>query len=165
MSAAQPVNVVPTHGYVNHAPISEQVHVAVQKAAKDGIEQITVQLDPVDLGRVEVSIQTHRDGQTQISFLVDKPDTFDSLSRDARTLERSLQEAGIKADTGSMQFNLRQQPQPQLQSDAGGHGQQHGQQQAQANEDAAPIRSTLAAIDAATRHYIFNVRDGVDISA
>jgi flagellar hook-length control protein FliK len=165
VSAAQPVNVVPTHGYVNHAPISEQVHVAVQNAAKDGIEQITVQLDPVDLGRVEVSIQTHRDGQTQISFLVDKPDTFDSLSRDARTLERSLQEAGIKADTGSMQFNLRQQPQPQLQSDAGGHGQQHGQQQAQANEDAAPIRSTLAAIDAATRHYIFNVRDGVDISA
>lgn len=166
VNAAQPVNVVPTHGYVNHAPVTEQVHVAVRQAAKDGIEQITVQLDPLELGRVEVNIQTNRDGLTQISFLVDKADTFDNLSRDARTLERALQEAGIKTDTGSMQFNLRQQPQQQqLHSDLNGQGQHQGQQHANANEDPAVSRNTLAAIDAVNRHYIFNVRDGVDISA
>lgn len=165
VNAAQPVNVVPTHGLVNHAPVTEQVHVAVRQAAKDGIEQITVQLDPLELGRVEVNIRTDRDGQTQISFLVDKPDTFDNLSRDARMLERTLQEAGIKTDAGSMQFNLRQQPQPQLHSDLNGQGQQHGQQQAKANDEATPGRSTLAAVEAVNRNYIFNVREGVDISA
>lgn len=166
VNAAQPVHVVPTHGYVNHAPVTEQVHVAVRQAAKDGIEQITVQLDPLELGRVEVNIQTNRDGLTQISFLVDKADTFDNLSRDARTLERALQEAGIKTDTGSMQFNLRQQPQQQqLHSDLNGQGQHQGQQHANANEDLAVSRNTLAAINAVNRHYIFNVRDGVDISA
>lgn len=163
VSAAQPVHTVPTHGYSNHAQVSEQVHVAVRQASKDGIEQITVQLDPLELGRVEVNIRTDRDGQTQIAFLVDKPETFDSLSRDARALERSLQEAGIKADTGSMQFNLRQQSQPQLHSDLNGQGQRH--QHEPSAHTKTESAGTIAAAEVAGRHYIFSVREGVDISA
>lgn len=160
---SQPVQVVTTHGYINHKPVTEQVHVAVRKAASDGLENITVQLDPIDLGRVEVSIQTNRDGLTSISFMVDKPETFDHLSRDARSLERALQESGVKTDTGSMQFNLRQQP--QLHSDAGGSGH-HGQQShTEDSSTASTERSTAALTNELTRHYIINVRDGVDISA
>ena len=159
VSAAQPVNVVPTHGYINHAPVSEQVHVAVRNATKDGLEQITVQLDPLELGRVEVNIQTNREGLTQISFIVDKAETFDSLSRDARVLERSLQEAGIKTDTGSMQFNLRQQSQQQHQHSDANAGKPHGL------FDSEQIAATGTAIDPFTRNYILNVREGVDISA
>lgn len=167
LRAAQPVDIVATPGYINHAPVTEQVRVAVHQAAQDGIARMTVQLDPVELGRVEVNIQTNREGQTQISFVVDKPDTFDHLSRDARMLERSLQEAGIKADAGSMQFNLRQQPQPQLQSDLGGQGQHpnQGQPHAPANEGRAGAPNAHAAVEAVHHHYLFNVREGVDISA
>lgn len=168
VKAAQPINLVPTHGYINHAPVTEQVQVAIHRAAQDGVERMTIQLDPVELGRVEINMATGRDGQTQISFVVDKPETFDGLSRDARMLERSLQEVGIKADTGSMQFNLRQQPQgQQLQSGMGGNGQQAPQQQANA-EDAVPSVASiggLTSMDSTTRNYLFNVREGVDISA
>src|SRR3546814_824286 len=42
--------------------------------------------------------------------------TLDLLQRDARGLERALQEAGVKTDSGSLSFNLR------------GQGQNHEQQ-------------------------------------
>jgi flagellar hook-length control protein FliK len=167
VSAAQPISIIPTHGYVNHAPVTEQVHVAVKKAAADGIERMTIQLDPLELGRVEISMQTNRDGQTSISFLVDKASTFDSLSRDARMLERSLQEAGIKSDTGSMQFNLRQPPQTPLHSDLGGQGQRSQEKADSADDTGASSKNiaTITPMDGLTRNYLFNVRDGVDISA
>ncbi len=158
--AAQPVNVVSTHGYVNHAPVSEQVRVALRQATKEGIEQLTIQLDPLELGRIEVTIHTNREGLTQVAFLVDKSDTFDSLSRDARALERSLQEAGVKADTGSMQFNLRQQ-----QPDSQGQRQPGAQHAASESGDSSRELSEISAPDARSRHYLFNIREGVDISA
>jgi hypothetical protein len=162
-TVSQTLQLVSTPGYINQKPVTEQVHVAVRKAASDGLENITVQLDPIDLGRVEVNIQTNRDGLTSISFIVDKPETFDHLSRDARSLERALQESGVKTDTGSMQFNLRQQP--QLHSDAGGSGHRGQQPNADDTSTLSGERNSAAITNELTRHYIINVRDGVDISA
>jgi hypothetical protein len=150
---------------MNRAPVNEQVQVAIAQASKDGLSRITIQLDPLDLGRIEVNMVTQADGRSQISFMVDKAETFDGLSRDARVLERSLQEAGIKADAGSMQFNLRQQPQPQMQSDAGGQGQS-GQPGNTPQEEQQTQRSAeVIPVAAFTRNYTVNIRDGVDISA
>lgn len=164
------INLTPTPGYVNQAPVSEQVRVAISKAGKEGADKITIQLDPADLGRVEVKLHAASDGTTQIQFTIDKPETFDSLSRDARHLERTLQEAGIKADTGSMQFNLRQQPQQQqnLQADVGGQGQSKQQApnpQPQASNEQNETTAVAVSIPTLTNHYILNVREGVDISA
>jgi flagellar hook-length control protein FliK len=159
------ITMVPTPGYINQAPVSDQVHVAIHQAAKDGLDHITIQLDPVDLGRVEVNMQTSRDGQTQINFIIDKPETFDSLSRDARFLERTLQEAGIKADTGSMQFNLRQQPQQNLQADVNGQGHPSHQPQPEQAEEQHASLSAIGPPVANASNYFLNVREGVDISA
>lgn len=148
-------------GYVNHAPVSEQVHVAITQATNDGIDQITLQLEPADLGRVEVKMDIAPDGKTHLSFVVDKADTLDALSRDARSLERQLQEAGIKADAGTMQFNLRQQPQNQF-GDAGGES---GNGQHAANDNQRDGAATVAAAEGVTTHYTINVREGVDIRA
>jgi hypothetical protein len=160
------ISLTQTPGYINHAPVSDQVQVAIRQASADGTERITIQLDPIDLGRVEVNMVRAADGTTQITFLVDKADTFDSLSRDARSLERSLSEAGIKADTSSMQFNLRQQPQPQMQSDMnhGGNGSQGAQSEADEAMQVSAISSTPS-LAAFTRNYALGIREGVDISA
>ena len=150
---------------MNRSP-AEQVQVALTTATRDGIDHMTLQLEPADLGRVEVRMEIGNDGRTQLSFLADKPDTLDALARDARSLERALHEAGVKADAGSMQFNLRQQPQPQFGEAAGGNGQP-GQEQA-AN-DHLPTGSTATpatlAADGITTHYTIDVQDGVDIEA
>ena len=167
VNAVQPAHSVALPNLVNHAPVAEQVHVAIKNAGHDGLQQITIQLDPMDLGRVEVKMHTNSDGHTSITFTADKASTFDSLSRDARVLEHSLQEAGIKADAGSMQFNLRQQPQPQLQSDLG-QGQGKSNQQASSDTDEANGKAisgvgSLAA--AVSRYYNVNVHEGIDIHA
>lgn len=163
--AVQPAAVTLPPHVINHAPVAEQVHVAVARASKEGLEQITIQLSPEHLGRVEVKFHTGSDGLTQISFLADRPETFDALSRDARSLETALQESGIKADAGSMQFNLRQQPQPQPQlnsnlSDGRGPGRQASAEDESGNDVAA-----VSSASAAVQHYRVNIHDGVDIHA
>lgn len=146
-------------GPINHAPVLEQVHVAIQRGKKDGIDQMTIQLEPADLGRVEVKMHTAADGQTQLSFTVDKAETLDSLARDARSLERALQEAGIKADTGSMQFNLRQQQQ-QAGNDGGQSGQRGPRWDNENEEGVGEVSST-----APIQNYRVALHDGVDIRA
>ncbi len=145
---------------INHAPIREQVHVAIAKASKEGVDQITIQLDPLGLGRVEVKMQVAQDGKTSLAFLVDKPETFDALSRDARGLERSLQESGLKADSGGMQFNLRQQP--QMHSDMGGDRSGTSGRQEASVQPSAAVAATPAT---PTRNYRVDIRDGIDIHA
>ena len=161
--AVAPTSAVAGQVLPGHAgPVIEQVSVAIHQASRDGIDHITIQLSPGDLGRVEVKMHTSTDGQTHLSFLVDKPETFDALSRDARSLERSLQDSGIKADTSGMQFNLRQQPQPQHQSSLGGDGS--SKQQADATP-VAPVAAPTAATASATKNYRVDVREGIDIHA
>jgi flagellar hook-length control protein FliK len=90
-----------------HGSPAEQVAIQVQRAVRDGASRITVQLRPAELGPVEVRLDFAQDGRVSATILADRADTLDMLQRDARTLERSLQDAGLKADSGSLSFDLR----------------------------------------------------------
>lgn len=87
----------------------EQVSVNIQKAIKDGADRITIQLRPAELGRIEVRIEVAGDGRPSIHVTADRADTLELLQRDARDLARSLNDAGMRADAGSLQFSLREQ--------------------------------------------------------
>lgn len=163
--AVQPTAVTLPPGAINHAPVAEQVHVAVARASKEGVDQITIQLNPEHLGRVEVKLHTNADGYTQITFLADRPDTFDALSRDARSLEATLQESGIKADAGSMQFNLRQQPQPQPQLNSNLSDGRSPGPQASAEDESESAVAAVGGTSVAVQQYRINIHDGVDIHA
>ena len=140
-----------------HTAAAEQVQVAITRMKDEGLNSITLQLEPADLGRVEIKMEITAEGRTQLHFVVDKPETLDALSRDARSLERALQESGLKADSGSMQFNLRQQPQQQAFEDDAPRGR--------AGREALAEEENIAATAAITQHYTVNVREGVDIHA
>lgn len=88
-------------------PAADQVAVQIQRAVRDGASRIIVQLSPAELGRVEVQLDFTQDGRVSAAVLADRADTLDMLQRDARLLERSLQEAGLKTDGGSLSFDLR----------------------------------------------------------
>ncbi len=156
-------------GVVNHAPVREQVSIAIRQAVGNGSDEITLQLDPIELGRIQIKLHMNKEGHTQLAFLVDRPETFDALSRDARFLEQSLQDAGLKADTSGMQFNLRQQPQPQqMQSNAGGNGQPgNGEQHGATERDIGTVsaKPDIHASAAPIKNYRLDIRDGVDIEA
>ncbi|HEY9537366.1 MAG TPA: flagellar hook-length control protein FliK, partial [Kiloniellaceae bacterium] len=95
---------------------AEQIAVQVQRAQVAGQDQISIKLHPAELGRIEVKLENASDGTLRAVISAERTETLDLLQRDARGLERALQEAGVKTDSGSLSFNLR------------GQGQNHEQQ-------------------------------------
>lgn len=75
-----------------------------------GKNRFEIRLDPPELGRIEVRLDVDKQGQVTSRLIVDRPDTLDLLRRDAPSLERALQDAGLKTDSNSLQFSLRDQP-------------------------------------------------------
>ena len=88
-------------------PIEQVVLQLSRGLSKDGSSQMTIQLRPAELGRVDVKLNIGSDGKVQGTVTADNPATLGLLLKDARGLERALQEAGLRADSGSLQFNLR----------------------------------------------------------
>ena len=90
-------------------PAAAQVAVHIARTFEEGVRRLEVKLSPAELGRVEVKVDVGQDGRALAVVAADRQDTLDLLQRDARTLERALQDAGIRADSGSLSFTLRQQ--------------------------------------------------------
>ena len=99
--------------------------VLVQKSAvawsADVGREVTIQLRPDELGRIDVRMEVGKDGQVSAHIRADKPETLDLLQRDARGLERVLQDAGLRTDGNSLSFGLR--------GDNGAQGQGSGRPQ------------------------------------
>ena len=74
------------------------------------------------------------------------------LQKDSRSLERALQEAGLRADPGSLQFSLRDGGQP----GGNGFGQTNGNQSGLADSDTAANSTTAlsAFADASDTYYL-----------
>jgi flagellar hook-length control protein FliK len=107
-SQAQVTTGVKLEGLHDRIGPGEQVAVHLATRSSSGDSHITVQLKPVELGTVDVRIETRQDGDLSVHMRVERPETLELLQRDARQLERALNEAGIKADSSSLSFSLRQ---------------------------------------------------------
>ena len=84
----------------------EQVILQLNRSVKNGDDQISLQLHPADLGKITVKLDIGSDGKVQGSVTADNPQTLALLQKDSRSLERALQDAGLRTDAGSLQFNL-----------------------------------------------------------
>lgn len=86
--------------------VVEQVAVQLRKQAKDGTEQMTIHLRPSDMGKIEVTLKFSSDNQVTGTVVADSQATLDLLSKDVGSLQRALQDAGLRADSGCLQFSL-----------------------------------------------------------
>ncbi len=100
-------------------PVAEQVLLKIRSGVTQNQKHYEIHLEPNDLGKVEVRMDVGADGRTHVAMTVDKKETLDLLQRDRVSLEKTLNDLGLKADAGSMSFNLREQ----------GRGQQFADQQ------------------------------------
>ncbi len=85
-----------------------QVSVQIAKAIGQGVDRISIQLDPADLGRVDIKLDISKDGVVVARVTADRAETLDALQRDQRDLVKALQQAGLKTDSGSLSFDMRQ---------------------------------------------------------
>ncbi|GJL84361.1 MAG: hypothetical protein DHS20C02_01360 [Micavibrio sp.] len=84
---------------------TQMVAATLQKNALNGENKsITLQLDPPDLGKVKVRLEFGESKTLKATMLIEKPETFLMLQRDAHVLERAIQEIGL--DSSGMEFEL-----------------------------------------------------------
>ncbi len=109
-------NTIPLHNkIIAYNPIitshiaTEQVAFQIIKSAQEGVDRIKIVLHPEDMGRVDVRLDMHKDGSIKAVIAADKPETAVWLERDAKNLERALQDAGLKTDSNSLEFQSRGQ--------------------------------------------------------
>lgn len=136
-------------------------------AAHAGAPQhLTIRLDPLDLGRVQVRIERSPDGSARVDLKVEKPDTLLLLLRDQPQLHRALDLAGVPSTERTLQFHLAPPDAAASGSMTGqsnadhGHGQQRpGQQSSRVATHGTPPSSGAISGPATFR------RAGVDITA
>jgi flagellar hook-length control protein FliK len=101
-------------------PTRQLAPVLVSMALGRGEDTLTIALDPVELGRVEVSI-SHGKEAGQVRIVAERPETLALLQRDQRELDRALSQAGLGDLGRSIAFSLA--------SDQGRQQQQNGSQE------------------------------------
>ena len=140
-------------------PATQTVMATIQKAIKAGDNtNIKIQLDPPELGRVEVKMSIGQDSATKIVLTAEKPETYMMLQRDSQVLERALQEAGIESDS-SLSFELAQQDHDFGQDNRRGGGHDQGGKGAGSDANAEEIiESTMTwHVDPETGHMHYNI--------
>ena len=111
--------------------------VALEIAAnvKSGKSSFEIRLDPADLGRIDVRVQIDQNGQVTSHLTVEKPETLSMLRQDAPQLQQALSDAGLKTDSGGLQFSLRDQSSGQ---NSGNDSNPNAQRLIISDEDAVP---------------------------
>lgn len=134
-AASPPPRALPT------TPPSRQLApILVAVAIGGGTARLSVTLEPVELGRVEVSVERSGEG-SQVRILAERPETLALLQRDQRELDRALTAAGIGAEGRSVSLGLAH----------GGHGGAEGQgRQHPHGGEARMARGVLSAGDTGT---------------
>ena len=72
----------------------------------DGDTRIRIQLQPRELGRIEIRLEVSESGKVTALISAERSDTLDLLMRDSRGLEKALQNAGLDVDANSLAFDL-----------------------------------------------------------
>lgn len=90
--AATPLHVVP---------------IEIGLRALSGARQFDIRLDPDELGRVDVNLSISDKGEVSARLVVDRVETLHLLQRDARTLERAFEQAGLKPSDSGIDISLR----------------------------------------------------------
>ncbi len=94
-----------------NAETVQQLSQHLSRAAALGKDRISLQLNPSELGRVDIKLEFGQDQSMRAVISADRPETLDLLQRDARALERALQDAGVKLDNNALNFAHREDQQ------------------------------------------------------
>ena len=141
-------------GFTGNETATEQVSISIERAIKEGRDRIAVELHPAGRGRVEVRLDVLADGRTHVVVNADNKDTLDQLQRDAKWLEKALQNAGLEANAQDMAFNL--------QKGRDESGEQEMTTTYQAGLEESEAQDNMP-IDSLSGTYTLNLQEGLDI--
>ena len=126
---------------------TDQVALAIGRLT-NGARSFSLQLQPEQLGAVDVRMDVDAKGKAKVSISADRPETLALLKQDSHQLVKALQDAGVTTDQTVVSFSLR--------DPGAGTGQDRRQGQgsaakpvvtaddADATPESVPVRSTLS---------------------
>jgi flagellar hook-length control protein FliK len=133
-AAAAPAPLAPV---MVHA--AEQVVLGLRQAVRDGDNHIQIQLQPAELGAVDVKLSVNHDGRVTMVVSADRSDTLNLLRQDSGALTQALRDAGLQADSSSLSFNLRGGTSFQQQASQNGNGSGAGASSADSELNSATL--------------------------
>lgn len=89
--------------------LTQMVNIQLQRNINAKIGTMTIQLDPMDLGTLDIKLKFKKDGAIRAHLVVEKPETLALLQKDSHHLEKILQQSGLDIDEKSLSFDLRHQ--------------------------------------------------------
>ncbi|HLI21459.1 MAG TPA: flagellar hook-length control protein FliK [Stellaceae bacterium] len=95
------------HTAAPYVPVGEQVALNLKQALAADNNEIRIQLKPASLGTIDVKLNLTQDGRVSAVISADRSDTLNMLKQDSGSLQQSLRDAGLNADSSSLSFNLR----------------------------------------------------------
>lgn len=87
--------------------IGREMGVEIARRLGIGGDELTVRLNPVEMGRIEVRLSFDDRGALRAFVAAESPAALDMLRRDSADLGRALADAGVRADAGSFRFDSR----------------------------------------------------------
>ena len=79
----------------------------ISKHVARGVSTFEIRLDPAEMGRIDVKLELAKDGRVTAHLAVEKAETLDLLQKDAKALEQALKDAGLDADSDTLNFSLK----------------------------------------------------------
>lgn len=79
----------------------------LSRGLSGGGDSFNIQLNPSELGRVDVRLLTNDDGSISTRIVVERSETLDFFQRDLRGLERALQQSGLRLSSDGIDLSLR----------------------------------------------------------
>jgi flagellar hook-length control protein FliK len=158
-----PPATVPSAPVVPNVPLGA-VPIEIGLKALAGVNHFQIRLDPAELGRIDVTLEIDADGTIKARLTVDRVETLTLLQRDARTLERAFEQAGLKPSDSGVDLSLRDQGR----NDRGGsseQGRENGEN-GRRNEALAHANGrgeATAAEPAAAQRTIWRGAAGIDV--
>lgn len=93
--------------------IGQQLGVEIARHSQDGHDNLVIRLDPVELGKIQIRIQFDEQGSLRAQVTAESPAALEMLRRDSSDLARALNDAGVRTDAQSFQFDARGQSREQ----------------------------------------------------
>lgn len=132
----------------------------------------TIQITPIELGRVEIRIERTVDGLAKIQLVAERPETLSRLVHDQSHLQQALDQAGVPQSGRTVDFSLA--PAPTL--DAGatpsyaggsatGGSSTENEQQRQSGTYANRAFSAATETALTPTNQLRSMRTGIDITA
>lgn len=114
---------------VQSHPATQAVAAVINRQAQqgDGTKTLAIQLDPPELGKMQLKMKYEKGEPLRVHIVLEKADTMAMFQRDAHSLQNILSQAGLQTDSGSLTFDLAgQQSFGEAMGDQGGDSGRNG---------------------------------------